>query len=537
MARKQSDSRRWDPVRLSLYNHLLSAIAEEMGVALGRTASSVNIKERRDYSCAVFDGKGELLAQAAHIPVHLGSMPLSVKAALALGPLSPGDAVILNDPYAGGTHLPDITVVEPVFLAGSRQPRFFVANRAHHSDVGGSSPGSLPIAQHIIEEGVRIPPIFLVRRGVFQHDIWKLILNNVRTPHERQADLEAQVGANTLGARRLAELSHRVGQRELSVYCRHLMAHAERGMRQVLSEIRPGRYSFADSLDDDGVSDEPVRIAVTLIFRGGPRRGSVVVDFAGSHKQVVGPLNAVEAITLSCVLYALRCLAGGDLPTNAGAMRPVRVIAPRGSVVNALPPSPVSSGNVETSQRIVDVVLGALAKALPGKIPAASAGTMNNLLFGSPDGRFTYYETMGGGHGASAEQDGASGLQSHMTNTLNTPVEALEHAYPVRVRQYRLRKGSGGSGRHRGGDGLIREIEMLEKTEVTVISERRRFAPWGLAGGKPGRRGRNSIRRASGRKEARPGKFQASLAPGDSLVIETPGGGGYGRRKKRTSRR
>jgi N-methylhydantoinase B len=523
----------WDPVRLSLYQHLLSAVAEEMGVALGRSAFSVNIKERRDYSCAVFDARGDLLAQAAHIPVHLGSMPLSVRAALALGRLAPGDAVMLNDPYAGGTHLPDITLVEPVFLGRDRTPSFFVANRAHHADVGGMSPGSLPLATHIVQEGIRVPPVFLARGGRVQDDVWKVVLANVRTPGERQADLEAQVGANALGARRLAELAARAGRRELLAYAGHLLDYAERGMRAVLAGVRPGSYRFTDWLDDDGVTPDPVPIAVTLRLAGGARRGTVEVDFTGSAPQVAGPVNAVEAITLSCVLYVFRCLAeaesGGALPTNAGALRPIAVMLPPASVVSARYPSPVSSGNVETSQRIVDVLLGALARAAPGRIPAASAGTMNNLLLGSAGGEFTYYETMGGGHGAARDADGASGLQSHMTNTLNTPIEALEHAYPLRVRRYALRPGSGGGGRRRGGDGLVREIEVLVASEVTVVSERRRLAPWGLAGGGPGARGRNAIVRRGGALQRRPGKFQARLAPGERVRVETPGGGGYGR--------
>jgi N-methylhydantoinase B len=519
----------WDPVRLSLYQHLLAAIAEEMGVALGRTASSVNIKERRDYSCAVFDKRGDLLAQAAHIPVHLGSMPLSVKAALRLGPLGPGDVVMVNDPYSGGTHLPDITLVEPVFLSGSRHPDFFVANRAHHSDVGGMSPGSLPLARHIIQEGVRIPPVLLVQGGKFQEGVWRLVLANVRTPEERQADLEAQVGSNALGARRLDELARRVGRRELLTYCGHLLDYAERGMREVLRGVKPGRYRFTDSMDDDGLGGDPVHITVSLNFPSGAKRGSVTVDFTDSDPQAAGPINAVEAITLSCVLYAFRCVAGGDLPTNAGALRPIEVIAPEGSIVNARYPSPVSSGNVETSQRIVDTLFGALAKAFPGRIAAASSGTMNNLLFGAADGSFTYYETMGGGHGAGRERDGASGLQCHMTNTRNTPVEAIEHAFPMRVRRYRLRRGSGGRGRHRGGEGLVREIEMLADAEVTLISDRRRVGPWGLNGGERGKPGRNTIRRAGGRVEKKPGKFQDLVRTGDSVVVETPGGGGYGR--------
>jgi N-methylhydantoinase B len=526
----------WDPVRLSLYHHLLAAVAEEMGVALGRSAFSVNIKERRDYSCAVFDGRGDLIAQAAHIPVHLGSMPLSVRAALGLGRLAPGDLVMVNDPYAGGTHLPDITLVQPVFLPGDRSPSFFVANRAHHADVGGMSPGSLPLATHIVQEGIRIPPVFLARGGRLQEDVWRLVLANVRTPDERRADLEAQAGANALGARRLVELAGRAGRSELLTYAGYLLDYAERGLRAVLAGVRPGRYRFVDYLDDDGIGSDPVPIAVTLGFPGAGGRGTAVVDFTGSAPQVAGPVNAVEAITLSCVLYALRCLAeaeaDGELPTNAGALRPVSIVLPAGTVVNARYPAPVSSGNVETSQRIVDVLFGALARALPGRLPAASAGTMNNVLLGSADGAYTYYETMGGGHGASAGADGASGLQSHMTNTLNTPIEALEHAYPLRVRRYALRRGSGGRGRWRGGEGLVREIEVLASSEATVIAERRRLAPWGVQGGGPGARGRNLIRRRDGRLQVMPGKFQAPLDPGDRLLVETPGGGGYGKSRR-----
>jgi N-methylhydantoinase B len=528
-----------DPVRLSLYRHLFAAVAEEMGVALGRSAYSVNIKERRDYSCALFDARGDLLAQAAHIPVHLGSMPLSVRAALRLGPLAPGDVVMVNDPYAGGTHLPDITLVQPVFLGHEREPSFFVANRAHHSDVGGMSPGSLPLATHIVQEGVRIPPVFLVRRGRFQDDVWKLVLANVRTPQEREADLEAQRGANALGERRVLELAARAGHAEVLRYAGHLLDYGERAVRAALAGVRPGRYRFADFLDDDGTGSGPIRIQVTISIPGRGRRGGrsgrggAVVDFTGSAPQTPGPVNAVEAITLSCVLYVFRCLASEDAPANAGALRPIEVILPPHSIVNADPPAPVSSGNVETSQRIADVLFGALARALPGRIPAASAGTMNNLLLGSADGRFTYYETMGGGHGAAPGQDGASGLQSHMTNTLNTPSEALEHALPVRVRRYSLRKGSGGRGRWSGGEGLVREIELCEAAEVTVVSERRVFAPWGLAGGEPGARGKNAVIRKSGRIEPQPGKFQASLAPGDRVRVETPGGGGWGRARKR----
>src|SRR5262249_51560653 len=378
---------------------------------------------------------------------------------------------------------------------------------------------------------------FLVRGGRFQRDVWRLVLANVRTPAEREADLEAQRGANALGERRLLELAARVGRSEVLAYAGHLLDHGERALPAAPARGRRGRYRFAAYLDDDGTGSGPIRIQATISIPGTGGRGSAVVDFAGSAPQTSGPVNAVEAITLSCVLYVFRCLAGAtagdDVPSNAGALRPIAVRLPRHSIVNADPPAPVSSGNVETSQRIVDVLFGALARALPERIPAASAGTMNNLLLGSADGRFTYCETMGGGHGAAPGEDGASGLQSHMTNTLNTPCEALEHALPVRVRRYSLRKGSGGRGRWQGGEGLVREIEVREAAEVTVVSERRVFAPWGLAGGEPGARGRNAVVRANGRLESQPGKFQASLEPGDRVRVETPGGGGWGRPARR----
>lgn len=527
-----------DPVRLSIYHHLLAACAEEMGVVLGRAASSANIKERRDYSCAVFDAAGRMIAQAAHIPVHLGSMPMSVQAALTRGPLAPGDAVLVNDPYAGGTHLPDITLVVPVFLPGEKTARFYVANRAHHADVGGMSPGSLPLATEMVQEGVRIPPVHIVRRGVVQADLWRLICANVRTPDERQADLEAQLGAAATGARRLVELAERSGADELSAYCDHLLDYAERGVRAVLAGIRPGRYTAVDHMDDDGGGGGPVPIRVAITVRRG---GRATIDFTGSAPQVAGPLNAVTAITLSAVLYAFRCLAAADLPTNDGCLRPLDVIAPEGTIVAARYPAAVSSGNVETSQRITDVLLAALAKALPGRVPAASYGTMNNVLIGgtAPDGTpFAYYETLGGGHGGGPDGPGASGMQAHMTNTLNTPIEAFEHLFPMRVRRYALRKGSGGAGQARGGDGLVREIEVLVPATVTVISERRVLAPPGAAGGGPGRRGRNArVVARTGRVEELPGKFQRRFEAGDVLIVESPGGGGWGRPGRATKGR
>lgn len=535
-AHRKGGASRFDGVALALYEGLFASIAEEMGGTLMRTAHSPNIKERLDYSCAVFDGRARLVAQAAHIPVHLGSMPAAVEAALALGPFAPGDTVFLNDPFAGGTHLPDVTLVSPVFL-GERRPAFFVASRAHHADIGGAAPGSMPLASEVYAEGLRIPPIFLAREGRVDPNILALVLANVRTPDERRADLAAQLGSQTTGARRLHELARRAPGAELERAASALIAHGERCARAALEKLPRGTFRFADALDDDGLGSGPVRIAVALTVRAGRLRA----DFAGSSPQVDGPVNAVEPVTRAATYYAVRVALGESLPINEGAFRRIEVVAPPGSVVNARPPAAVAAGNVETSQRIVDVVLGALARALPRRIPAASYGTMSNLLIGGIDPRraapFAYYETVGGGHGAGPTWNGESAMQAHMTNTRNTPIEALEHAYPLRVRSTLIRRGSGGAGAHRGGDGLVREIEPLARVRVTVISDRRVRAPYGLAGGAPGSIGQNSVRGTDGRARALPGKFQIDLAAGAVLTVATPGGGGYGRaRLSRASR-
>ncbi|HEY3215985.1 MAG TPA: hydantoinase B/oxoprolinase family protein [Candidatus Eisenbacteria bacterium] len=532
-----------DPVRLGLYQSLFAACAEEMGVALMRTAHSPNIKERLDHSCAIFDHRARLVAQAAHIPVHLGSLPRAVEAALALAPFVRGDAVLLNDPYAGGTHLPDLTLVSPVFLGrGSgreRGPDFFVASRAHHADVGGAAPGSMPLAREIYEEGLRVPPVFLVRAGRLQRDVLRLLLANVRTPDERRADLAAGLGAQVTGERRLRDLADRAGGGErgrtaLREAAQALMEVAERSVRSALRALPRGRWRFEDLLDDDGLTERPVRIAATLTLAGNKAR----VDFTGSSPQTAGPVNAVEAVTRAATWYAVRCVLG-EFPVNHGTFRPVEVIAPRGTVVNPIPPAAVGAGNVETSQRIVDVVLGAFARALPGRIPAASSGTMNNLLIGGMDPRtghaFSYYETLAGGHGAGPGWHGASAMQAHMTNTRNTPVEALEHAYPLRVVATRVRRGSGGGGRFRGGDGIERVIELRAPARVTVIADRRRRGPYGLAGGRPGSPGLNrawwpGMSRETRRRGAKlPGKFQVDLPAGAVLTVASPGGGGFGR--------
>lgn len=543
---------RFDGVALALHQGLLAACAEEMGATLMRSAHSPNITERLDHSCAVFDAGARLVAQAAHIPVHLGSMPRAVEVVRALGPFSPGDVVLLNDPFAGGTHLPDLTCVSPVFLdrkkgaSGPRarahdapgMPDYFVASRAHHADVGGAAPGSLPIAREVYEEGFRIPPVFLRRAGVMQHEVLALLLANVRTPDERRADLAAQLGAQDTGARRLRELAAREGAARFMAATRALLDATERRARAAFATLPRGTWAFEDALDDDGLSDAPVRIALTLTLDG---RGATL-DFSRSAPQAAGPVNAVLAVTKAASLYALRCVLGDDVAVNDGLLRTVRVVAPEGSVVHPRPPAAVGAGNVETSQRIVDTVFGALAQALPGRLPAASAGTMNNLLIGGTDPRtgraFAYYETLGGGHGAGPGWRGASAMQSHMTNTRNTSAEALEHACPVRVLEARVRRGSGGLGTFTGGDGIARTLEMLAPTRVTVIADRRVRGPWALAGGEAGTPGETLVREhARARARRMPGKFTVDLPKAAVLTVASPGGGGWGRRSPSGAKR
>ncbi len=516
------------PVELALHRGLFAAVAEEMGATLMRAAHSPNISERLDHSCAVFDGQARLVAQAAHIPVHLGSMPRAVEAACGLGPFSPGDVVLLNDPFAGGTHLPDLTLVSPVFLAGRREASFFVASRAHHADVGGAAPGSLPIAHEVYEEGVRIPPVFLRRAGRDEPGVLALLLANVRTPDERRADLAAQVGAQVTGARRLAELAARDGAAAWERAADSLLDATERHARTALRRLPRGTWRFEDALDDDGLGHGPLPIRVALTLG----QGRVRADFAGTAPQAAGPVNAVRAVTSAAVLYVVRCVLGEEVAVNDGLLRTVEVVAPAGSLVHPRPPAAVGAGNVETSQRIVDAVWGAFARALPGRMPAASSGTMNNLLIGGQDPRsvrpFAYYETLGGGHGGGPAGPGESAMQAHMTNTRNTPVESLEHAWPLRVRALRVRRGSGGRGRHPGGDGIERALELLAPARVTVIAERRARGPWGLAGGSPGAPGATLVTRG-GRTRRMPGKFTEALPAGAVVTVRSPGGGGWGR--------
>ncbi len=540
---------RRDPIELEIFKNLYHSIAEEMGAALRRTAFSPNIKERRDYSCAVFDGAGEVIAMGDHMPVHLGSMPMSVRAAIETCEMQPGDVVMLNDPFRGGTHLPDITLVAPVYVKpnvrpghprkADGHPDFYVASRAHHADVGGTYPGSMGLCREIYQEGFRILPVKIMRTGKMDRDVLALLLNNVRTPEERQGDLGAQIAACHTGAERLREICARYGIDRAKRAADELMEYSEELMRAFLVRVPAGTHRAEDFLDNDGIDDEPIKIAVTITLspphgargRGRPRH-IVTIDFAGSDPQVAGSVNAVEAITYSACFYVFRCLLAEDVPATAGLMRPIRVIAPEGTIVNARPPAAVAGGNVETSQRIVDVLLRALAQAIPDRIPAAASGTMNNLTIGGIDPRtnspFAYYETIAGGMGARPGKNGVSGVHTHMTNSLNTPAEALEYAYPLRVWQYSLRRGSGGVGQYRGGDGIIREIEVLTDCDVTLLSERRERAPWGLHGGSDGARGKTTVIRADGSSETMPGKFSTRLRTGDRVRIESPGGGGWG---------
>jgi N-methylhydantoinase B len=521
-----------DPVRLEVYRHLLSALTEEMGAMLRRSAHSPNIKERRDYSCALFDAAGEPVAMGDHMPVHLGAMPMSVKAALAeLGSLAPGDVAALNDPFRGGTHLPDITLLSAVHTAGESLPLAYVAARAHHADVGGMSPGSMPLAREIYQEGLRIPPIRLVQAGQRVADVWRLVLANVRTPREREGDLDAQTAALTAGARRLLELVERRGRTEVAGAMAGLLEYADRLLRAGIALIPDGTYEAVDALEDDGMEDTPLPIRVRVVVAA----DTMDVDFTGSAPQAAGGINAVAAITESATRYAVRVvverLLGQSLPAGGGSMGALRVVVPPGTVVGARPPASVAGGNVETSQRITDVLLLALARAVPDIAVAQSQGTMNNLTVGGVDERtgeaFAYYETMAGGMGGGADGPGLSGVHVHMTNSLNTPIEALEHAYPLRVREYSIRRGTGGSGLHPGGEGLRRDLELLTDGEVSLLTERRRTRPRGLAGGGAGEVGRTVLIR-DGVERDLPSKGMLGGRRGDIISMRSPGGGGWG---------
>ena len=511
----------FDPVALGLFSSRLEAVCDEMGAILRNAAFSPNIRDRLDFSCAIFDAQGELCAQAAHIPVHLGSMAYAMSGIVARMAWAPGDQVILNDPFLGGTHLPDVTLIAPVFVEGELQG--FVANRAHHADIGASTPGSMPVSASLEEEGLVIEPVHLVREGKREESIWNWILNATGDRQVAEGDLSAQLSANLAGSERLVGFIAEQGAAHFQAGLEALNHYGERLAASVLEALPDGEYHFSDCLDDDGQGhqDIPIRARVRIEHQ------RVEVDFAGTAQQVTGNVNCPLSVAAAGVYYVFRCLMPPQTPACAGTFRRISLKAPEGSLVNARFPAAVAAGNVETSTRVVDVVMGALAQAVPERMAAASHGSMNNLAMGNsgPGARWDYYETIGGGMGASQRADGLSGVQTHMTNTLNTPVEVLEQQYPVRVLRYAMRRGSGGAGLHRGGDGLVREFEFLGNAEITLLTERRRHAPWGLAGGEPGARG---VNRLNG--ERLPSKCHRHVEPGDHLLIETPGGGGYGQR-------
>ena len=521
-----------DAITLEIFRQLFTALTEEMGAALKQASFSPNIKERRDYSCALFSAKGAPIALGDHMPVHLGAMPMSVDCALnELGTLDAGDVVCLNDPFRGGTHLPDITLISPVYDPSGGFLLGYVASRAHHSDVGGMSPGSMPLAQEIYQEGLRIPPVHLFKEGVRQEGVWNLILANVRTPEERGGDLDAQLAALYTGTSRLLEIVARRGTEATLAAMDALIEYADRLVEVGLAHLQPGEYKAEDFMDDDGFGTVNVPIRVKLVRHS---RG-LDVDFTGSSPQVKGGINAVRAITDSATRYTIRCiveaLLGESLPAGGGSMSMVHLILPENSIENAAPPASVAAGNVETSQRITDVLFRAFARALPDLVPALSQGTMNNMTIGGVDPRngrtFAYYETVGGGMGAGPQGDGLSGVHTHMSNSLNTPIEALEHAYPFRITRYSLRRKSGGAGSHRGGDGLRRDLQLLCDGAVTLLSERREGRPSGARGGDDGSPGQNVLIR-DGHEEPLPAKVTFSARFGDVVSIRSPGGGGWG---------
>jgi N-methylhydantoinase B len=511
-----------DPVELEILRTQLESVAEEMGEVLIRGAYSPNITERRDCSTALFDTDGRMVAQAEHIPVHLGAMPDAVAAVRDQNP-NPGDVFVLNDPFTGGTHLPDITLVAPMApdaaatVDAADEIVGYAVSRAHHADVGGASPGSMPAgATDIHQEGLRIPPVRLVSDGERNEDVEALLLANVRNPAERRADLRAQLAATDRGEQRIDDLLEAHGERLLTAFDA-VIDYSRQRTRAALADLPDGEYTAADVMEGDGQRDVDVAIEVTVTVDG----SSVTVDFTGTADQVPGNVNAPLSVARSAVYYVIRCITGPDIPPNAGCYDPVTVTAPEGSLLNPTPPAAVVGGNVETSQRVTDVVFAALAEAAPDQVPAGGQGTMNNLIVG--DREFQYYETIGGGAGATQEADGLSGVQVGMTNTLNTPVEALEAAYPLRVTEYALRAGSGGDGRHSGGDGLVRELEVLTDATVSLLTERRRHPPRGLAGGEDGATGWNVID-----GEPVPAKTTQEVDAGTTVRIETPGGGGHG---------
>jgi len=508
-------------VELGLFSSRIAAICEEMGALLGRVAFSPNIRDRLDYSCALFNRQGQLLGQATHIPVHLGSMAYAMVDLVGSRSWHDGDMLILNDPFKGGTHLPDITLIAPVFSAG--QLVGFCANRAHHADIGSDAPGSMPVSNSLEEEGILISPVLLMRNAEVDEDFLQSILSQLTTPETSRGDFNAQIAANLLGKQRLQSLVKESGVADFDKRERALQSWAETLVQQSFADIPNGSYQFEDMLDDDGHGNEdiPIKVIIEVTDDG------IEVNFSGTADQVEGNLNCPIPVTAAAVFYVFRCLMPDHTPACHGAMQGITITAPKACLVNAQPPAAVAAGNVETSSRIVDVICGALAKAVPDQVAAASQGSMNNLAMGRRGKNgWDYYETLAGGMGASSEGNGRSARHSHMTNTLNTPVEVLELNYPLRVTRYAIRNGSGGDGEFRGGDGVVREYEFLDDAQVSLLTERRKHAPWGLKGGEDGQCGRNELD-----GEELPGKIELTVSEGQILTIMTPGGGGYGKAK------
>lgn len=511
---------------LSIFAALFGSVAEEMGRSYCLSSLSPNIKERQDYSCGVFDARGRMVAMAPHIPLHLGSMPAAARNVMGLGPFKRGDVIILNDPYLSGTHLPDVTMAAPVFAGGGEEPAFFTVSRGHQADIGGATPGSMGAARDLYQEGLIIPPVRLYDGGKLVKDVRRMILANVRTPEERWGDLRAQAAAHAIGEGRLLEQVARFGLETCWQKMSELMDYTERMTRLAIARIPDGDYEFTDYMDDDGFGTLAIGISVLVSVRG----DELTADFTGSAPLVAGSLNATAAVTASAVHYVVRCLLPREVPANEGSTRPVAVVLPERSVVNAAAPHAVA-GSIETAQRVVDALIGALGKALPGEMPTASNGSMNNITFGGWDSRrgrpFSYYETVGGGGGAGPRGAGADAIHSHMTNTLNTPVEVLEMSYPLRVLEYGVRDGSGGAGEHSGGAGTRRSWQALAPCTVSLLGDRRRAGPWGARGGQAGQPGRDRLAGKAGER-ALGSKESAQLETDDIVIMETPGGGGWG---------
>jgi N-methylhydantoinase B len=511
-----SENGRLDPVTLSVLASALAGVAEEMGAVLIRGAYSSNIKERRDCSTAIFDERGRMVAQAEHIPVHLGAMPEAVAAVIHRDP-RPGDVFAINDPYSGGTHLPDITLVSPISYEDDILG--FAVTRAHHSDVGGMRPGSMPSdSREVYQEGIIIPPVRLVQGGEYVQDVLDLLLANVRTPAIRRGDLRAQIAANNIAEERIGELIERRGKETVLAAFDEVISYAEKRTREAVRELPDGEYSAEDVMEGDGIVDEDIPIKATVTVEN----DSMTIDFAGTADAVRGNVNCPLPVTRSACYFALRVLLPKDILANAGTYAPLEIKAPEGSLVNAKSPSAVVAGNVETSNRIADAVLAAFASFATEEVPAQGQGTMNNTIIGGPG--WTYYETIGGGQGASSKGPGPSGVHVGMSNTLNTPIEAFELEYPMRVECYELLYESGGAGENRGGDGIVRSVKVLEPASLSLLTDRRRYPPQGVEGGEPGAVGENLLN-----EEELPPKVSRELDEGDVVTVKTPGGGGYGR--------